>query len=82
MTGDLIHDRFTVGLIQLGAYPDVPHPFDMSPVDWVASVIGSVALYPTEANGNTYHIINPDGSVPLVTLGEVCAVAIMLLVCI
>eukprot|EP00004_Rigifila_ramosa_P024509 TRINITY_DN7128_c0_g1_i1.p1 TRINITY_DN7128_c0_g1~~TRINITY_DN7128_c0_g1_i1.p1 ORF type:complete len:1995 (+),score=422.61 TRINITY_DN7128_c0_g1_i1:669-5987(+) len=68
VTGDSAHGvwnvddflcRFVKGCIQLGAAPDAQTTIDMSPVDYVADCVVSLALTPRHSVGRSFNVVNP-----------------------
>ena len=57
-TSDLMWNLLK-GVIQLGAAPDDPDPFDVAPVDYVAGALVSLSLQEGCLNQN-FHFPNPD----------------------
>jgi myxalamid-type nonribosomal peptide synthetase MxaA len=49
-------DRVLLGCIEIGAVPDFPMSLDMTPVDYVAAAIATLALNATQSA--TYHLVN------------------------
>jgi len=57
VAGDAI-TRLLRGSIEIGMLPDRPQTIDLTPVDYVASAIATLAITAPEANRN-FHVVNP-----------------------
>ena len=51
-------NRLLCGMVQMGSYPEISGPFDVTPVDWVARAIVTISLE-SKSLGKAFNLINP-----------------------